>query len=463
MSKMPGLTFSPVETELSLSYKARYPTRPPPEAYARLLLDVFRGDQSQFVRSDELAAAWSIFTPLLHRIENEKIKPIVYPYGSRGPPQSDKLIASMGYNFEGTYSGEWRRTHDAGAAKAALQAVRDEFTLSKESLACIMNNFLGEMANGLRGDPSSIKMIPSYVTALPQGKETGSVWAIDMGGSNLRVLEVILEGNGVMRTGTEHKEAIPQATMAAPAAVLFDFIAKACKTAGMPDGATLGFTFSFPVDQTGIDAGTLIEWTKGFSNPGVVGNDVVTLLSEGFSRAGYTGVKVAALVNDTVGTLLARAYSDTKARLGVILGTGTNACYLERAAKIDKWHGSKDGFMVINMEWGGFGSGGAFSLLPAHDVDHQLDAKTPNEGKQRYEKMIAGASSLKPYRFTIESCRSHHLSLFCRHVPRRDHASASRAADDRRRHLRRRGGRVPAQGTALHAVGIPHRLHERDR
>jgi glucose-6-phosphate 1-dehydrogenase len=91
MSKMPGLEFAPVETELSLSYKSRYPTRPPPEAYARLILDVLRGDQSQFVRNDELAAAWDIFTPVLHRMEREKVRPLPYPFGSRGPIRSDKL------------------------------------------------------------------------------------------------------------------------------------------------------------------------------------------------------------------------------------------------------------------------------------------------------------------------------------------------------------------------------------
>ena len=31
--------------------------------------------------SDELAEAWRIFTPLLHKIENDKPKPIDYKYG----------------------------------------------------------------------------------------------------------------------------------------------------------------------------------------------------------------------------------------------------------------------------------------------------------------------------------------------------------------------------------------------
>ena len=52
-----------------------------PDAYERLILDVFYGSQIHFVRSDELAEAWRIFTPLLHRIETVKPKPIPYKYG----------------------------------------------------------------------------------------------------------------------------------------------------------------------------------------------------------------------------------------------------------------------------------------------------------------------------------------------------------------------------------------------
>jgi len=49
-----------------------------PDAYERLILDVFCGSQMHFVRSDELAQAWRIFTPLLKRIESEQIPPIPY-------------------------------------------------------------------------------------------------------------------------------------------------------------------------------------------------------------------------------------------------------------------------------------------------------------------------------------------------------------------------------------------------
>ena len=39
-------------------------------------MDVFVSSQMHFVRSDELAEAWRIFTPLLHTIEQDKPQPI---------------------------------------------------------------------------------------------------------------------------------------------------------------------------------------------------------------------------------------------------------------------------------------------------------------------------------------------------------------------------------------------------
>jgi glucose-6-phosphate 1-dehydrogenase len=49
-----------------------------PDAYERLLVDVFCGTQMHFVRTDELAEAWRVFTPLLHEIEKKKVQPIPY-------------------------------------------------------------------------------------------------------------------------------------------------------------------------------------------------------------------------------------------------------------------------------------------------------------------------------------------------------------------------------------------------
>uniref|UniRef100_A0A8B9K5M7 Glucose-6-phosphate 1-dehydrogenase n=1 Tax=Astyanax mexicanus TaxID=7994 RepID=A0A8B9K5M7_ASTMX len=109
MSKKPGVYFSPEETELDLTYRSRYRDVKLPDAYERLILDVFCGSQMHFVRSDELSEAWRIFTPLLHQIEKEKVPPIKYKYGSRGPQEADDLVQKVGFRYEGTY--KWVNPH----------------------------------------------------------------------------------------------------------------------------------------------------------------------------------------------------------------------------------------------------------------------------------------------------------------------------------------------------------------
>uniref|UniRef100_A0A8C0GAN5 glucose-6-phosphate dehydrogenase (NADP(+)) n=1 Tax=Chelonoidis abingdonii TaxID=106734 RepID=A0A8C0GAN5_CHEAB len=109
MTKKPGMFFDPEESELDLTYGNRYKDVKLPDAYERLILDVFCGNQMHFVRSDELREAWRIFTPLLHKIESERIKPIPYCYGSRGPPEADELMKRVGFQYEGTY--RWVNPH----------------------------------------------------------------------------------------------------------------------------------------------------------------------------------------------------------------------------------------------------------------------------------------------------------------------------------------------------------------
>jgi glucose-6-phosphate 1-dehydrogenase len=103
MTKTPGMSFNLEETELDLTYKSRYRGARLPEAYERLILDVFVGSQMHFVRSDELAEAWRIFTPLLHKIEEEKPAPIPYKYGTRGPVEADEMATKANFLYTGRY------------------------------------------------------------------------------------------------------------------------------------------------------------------------------------------------------------------------------------------------------------------------------------------------------------------------------------------------------------------------
>jgi glucose-6-phosphate 1-dehydrogenase len=69
-----------------------------PEAYERLLRDVMSGDQTLFMRGDEVEAAWGLITPILEHWEGRKVRTIpTYPAGTWGPREADALLATDGY------------------------------------------------------------------------------------------------------------------------------------------------------------------------------------------------------------------------------------------------------------------------------------------------------------------------------------------------------------------------------
>nr|GMD53126.1 glucose-6-phosphate 1-dehydrogenase, chloroplastic [Ipomoea batatas] len=91
-NKVPGLGMRLDRSNLNLLYSTRY-SKEIPDAYERLLLDAIEGERRLFIRSDELDAAWSLFTPVLKELEGKKIVPEYYPYGSRGPIGAHYLAA----------------------------------------------------------------------------------------------------------------------------------------------------------------------------------------------------------------------------------------------------------------------------------------------------------------------------------------------------------------------------------
>ncbi len=274
--------------------------------------------------------------------------------------------------------------------KTALGKIENDFNLSTSDLRGVMRDFRLEMERGLAGGKSSLKMIPTYVDS-PTGRERGEFVALDLGGTNFRILEISLEGGGRSGKPRIMKFVLKKHHVTGAGSELFDFIAECMRKFLRKYGAAgrrldLGFTFSFPVKQTAVDSGELVCWTKDFSARGVVGHDVVALLGEAFGRKGVDLVNISALVNDTVGTLVAKAYEDAYCDVGVILGTGTNACYRESLSRVKKWRGSfsKGAGMIINTEWGNF------NRLKLNKYDRYLDKHSENRGFQILEKTVSG-------------------------------------------------------------------------
>ncbi|CAH2011501.1 unnamed protein product [Acanthoscelides obtectus] len=189
---------------------------------------------------------------------------------------------------------------------------------------------------------------------------------------------------------------IPPSIMTGPGEDLFDFIAECLSDFAVTKGVNdqllpLGFTFSFPLQQVGLTKGILERWTKGFNCAGVIGKDVVKLLEDALARRGDVKIDVCAVLNDTTGTLMSCAWKNRDCKIGLILGTGTNGCYLESQANAELFDEPDQGSgkVIINLESGAFGDDGALDFCRV-EYDEIIDKRSINPGRQKHEKMISG-------------------------------------------------------------------------
>ncbi|XP_055838672.1 hexokinase type 2-like [Episyrphus balteatus] len=281
--------------------------------------------------------------------------------------------------------------------KRKCRALMEEFILDNTQLLEINRRFLNELNRGLckkTHDQADVKCFVTYVQDLPTGEEIGRYMALDLGGTNFRVLLVTLKAHH--EADIESKTyAISQEIMTGPGVDLFDHIAE-CLAVFMKEQDLidehlhLGFTFSFPCKQVGLTKGYLIRWTKGFNCPGVENEDVVQLLREAIKRRGDINISVVAILNDTTGTLMSCAHRNKNCHIGTIIGTGCNACYLERVENVELFD-SPPGkpYVIVNAEMGAFGESGALDFVRT-EYDRIIDRNSMNPGKQIYEKMISG-------------------------------------------------------------------------
>lgn len=269
--------------------------------------------------------------------------------------------------------------------------------LSDETLVDIMARFQAEMEKGLGKDTNptaSVKMLPTFVRAIPDGSENGEFLSLDLGGSKFRVLKVQVSEEGKQNVQMESQfYPMPNEITRGNGTELFDYVADCLadfmKTKDLTHKKLpLGFTFSFPCRQNKLEEGFLLSWTKKFKARGVQDTDVVNRLATAMKKHKDLDVDILALVNDTVGTMMTCAYDDPNCEVGVIIGTGTNACYMEDMSNIDLVEGD-EGRMCINTEWGAFGDDGTLEDIRT-EFDRELDLGSLNPGKQLFEKMISG-------------------------------------------------------------------------
>nr|XP_044993424.1 hexokinase HKDC1 isoform X2 [Jaculus jaculus] len=314
-----------------------------------------------------------------------------------------KLVPNCDVRFLLSESGSAKGAAMVTAVASRVQTQRKQidqvlalFQMTRERLVRVRDKMRAELEYGLKRKThalATVKMLPTYVCGMPDGTEKGKFLALDLGGTNFRVLLVkIRSGRRSVRMYNKIF-AIPLEIMQGTGEELYDHIVQCIadfleymglKGAQLP----LGFTFSFPCDQTSIDKGRLIRWTKGFKATECEGEDVVDMLREAIKRRNEFDLDIVAVVNDTVGTMMTCGYEDPNCEVGLIAGTGSNVCYMEEMRNIELVDGD-EGKMCINTEWGGFGDNGCIDDIRTQ-YDEEVDEGSLNPGKQRYEKMTSG-------------------------------------------------------------------------
>lgn len=245
----------------------------------------------------------------------------------------------------------------------------------------MIGTFISEMEKGLKGEKSSLMMIPTYVGVngkIPQGAKAA---VLDAGGTNFRGGIVTIPP----AISDKQNQPMPGTKGEVDEETFYKAFADEVKRV-LPLATTkkIGWCFSYPAEATPSLDAKLVHWTKNIQAPAIVGQYVGAEL---LKRLG--GGEIA-IVNDTVATLLAAKATEGdktySSYIGFILGTGTNSAYVEKNKNILKLEGADaDGSMIINAESGGF------DKIETSAFDKAADAKTGNPGVHIFEKLIAGA------------------------------------------------------------------------
>ncbi len=98
-AKRPGLDMTLNPVDMVFNYDGTY-ENDTPEAYETLLLDAMKGDQTLFMRGDQVETAWDLIMPVLESWESKKsISFPNYSADSWGPETAEALIAKDGFHW----------------------------------------------------------------------------------------------------------------------------------------------------------------------------------------------------------------------------------------------------------------------------------------------------------------------------------------------------------------------------
>lgn len=250
----------------------------------------------------------------------------------------------------------------------------------------LLEDFVGDMKAGLSGDVRSMLMIPTYINLNGELPKDEPIIVMDAGGTNFRIALVTFGSDG--ETVIEHFAKYPmpgsqgRITLEQFTDLLLGYMAPV-----MEKSDKVGFCFSFPTVITPNRDGKLLAFNKEISVTGSDGMMVGETINAALKARGLKE-KQFVLLNDTVAAMCS-GLAGKKGKsyggfIGLILGTGTNTCYVESTANITAVR-EMSGTMAVNMESGGYCG------VPQGEYDKALDAASNDPGVHIYEKMVSGA------------------------------------------------------------------------
>lgn len=97
--KVPGGQMNIKSVALDFLYKTAFNVEPP-EAYERLIFDAMLGEQTLFIRGDEVEAAWKVIDPIEKGWAAKDKQPAEYAPGTWGPKRAMDLIEMDGRRWQ---------------------------------------------------------------------------------------------------------------------------------------------------------------------------------------------------------------------------------------------------------------------------------------------------------------------------------------------------------------------------
>lgn len=246
-----------------------------------------------------------------------------------------------------------------------------------------LSGYLSEMEKGLAGK-SMLPMIPTYIHDDIAPAHGEKALAVDVGGTNLRLALIGLDRLGRVRVSHMKKAALPGLDRPVGSEEFFDTLAQHIAPY-MKHTGIVSFSFAHEIKHMPSLDGEVAALSKELTVKGIVGKMLGEELKKALAAKGCADARIIVL-NDTAGVAgcMAHRSGDFDSFVGLVMGTGTNSCYIEESKNIKKISDAESPGMFINVE------SAEFDPVKRGTLDHELDKTMDAPGAAPLEKMISG-------------------------------------------------------------------------